>query len=209
MWFLDANNNGVYDAGDLTYNFGGLAGDKPVVGDWAGLGKSCVGLFRAGFLWVLDLNCNGTFDAASDAAFGFGGLAGDVPVVGAWTGGATKVGVVRAYAPAGVQTGPPFLWVLDNASATDKVQGDHLPAPGSFAFGGVACTTASVPGCTTANPLLTSDIFVTGDWQGTGVWHAGVYRAGNWLLDLTGAHTYDTFYQFGGVPTDQPIPGKW
>ena len=53
------------------------------------------------------------------------------------------------------------------------------------------------------------DIFVTGDWLGTGAYHAGVYRQGSWLLDLTGAHTYDTFFHFGGLPTDTPIIGVW
>jgi len=50
---------------------------------------------------------------------------------------------------------------------------------------------------------------VTGDWLGTGTTRAGIYRQGNWLMDLLGAHTYDTFYQFGGLPVDQPIVGKW
>jgi hypothetical protein len=98
-WFLDLNNNGVFDSGDVpialpgssaTYRFGGVTGDLPVVGDWLGTGKSCIGVFRSGFFWVFDLNCNGTFDgtdAGQDAAFPFGGLSGDVPVVGAWTGG--------------------------------------------------------------------------------------------------------------------------
>jgi hypothetical protein len=60
-WYLDANNDGVYDAGDLTYSFGGLTGsgglascqatpstcpDVPVVGDWMNTGKSCIGIFR-------------------------------------------------------------------------------------------------------------------------------------------------------------------
>jgi hypothetical protein len=228
QWFLDSNNNGVLDAGDTITNFGGIAGDLPVVGDWAGVGRSCIGVFRSGFLWVLDLNCNGTFDgvgAGQDTAFGFGGFAGDVPITGAFAGPgtATRVGFVRAYAPGGVQQGPPFLWVIDNAPATDKTQADHVPASGAlapFAFGGVACTSTSVPGCTTANPLLTSDIYVTGDWLNSGSWRAGVYRAGSWILDLgingAAVHTYDTFYQFGGCAAatcggkvDQPIVGKW
>ena len=103
----------MFDAGDFDYNFGGIAGDKPVVGDWKGAGKSCVGVFRSGFFWVLDLNCNGGFDgtdAGQDIAFPFGGVAGDVPVVGNWGGGpATRVGVVRCYAPAGVCQTPPFF----------------------------------------------------------------------------------------------------
>jgi len=200
QWFLDANNNGIYDAGDFTYAYGGIAGDKPVVGDWTGLGKACIGLFRQGFFWILDQNCNGSFDAP-DATFPFGGITGDVPVVGAWTGTTTKVGVVRAYAPGGVvgpctaasTVGCPFYWVEDSAATNaGSSAAVHQPAAGSFPYGG-----------------LFGDIFVTGDWLGTGTSRAGLYRSGNWIEDTTGAHTYDTFYQFGGVLNDQPLVAKW
>jgi hypothetical protein len=200
-WWLDTNNDGIFDAGDYTYQFGGIAGDIPVVGDWAGLGKSCVGLFRSGFFWVLDYNCNGTFDGTGtgqDVAFPFGGLAGDVPVVGAWTGGTFRVGVVRKYTPpGGSPQGWPFFWLLDSANANaGALPANHQPATtgptAPFAFGGI-----------------TGDLYVSGDWQSTGTYHAGIYRSGSWLLDLSGAHTYDTFFQFGGLATDQPITGKW
>jgi hypothetical protein len=216
QWFLDLNNNGIYDAGDLTYVFGGLAGDVPVVGDWAAIGKSCIGLVRQSYFFVLDVNCNGTYDGSGlgqDNAFAFGGLPGDVPVVGNFTGVGTRVAFVRAYAPGGVQQSPPFLWVIDNAPASDPVQTDHIAAGGSlspFPFGGVPCTGNPLPvGCAGGDPLKTPDIYLTGDWQGTGVSHAGIYRGGSWIQDLTGAHTYDTFFQFGGLPTDLPVVGKW
>jgi hypothetical protein len=199
-WYLDANDNGILDAGDITYHFGGLTGDVPVVGDWSGLGKSCIGIFRQGFFWILDWNCNGSFEGDVDATFPFGGISGDVPVVGAWTGKASRVGVVRKYAPGGVPQGPPFYWVLDSASVES--------GPGT-----VAAHQPSLSGATAPFPFGGDadglDMFVTGDWLGTGTSHAGVYRRGNWLLDLTGGHTYDTFYQFGGLPSDVPVTGKW
>ncbi len=48
-WWLDANNDGIFNAGDYTYQFGGLTGDLPVVGDWnavAGVSvhKDCIGV---------------------------------------------------------------------------------------------------------------------------------------------------------------------
>jgi hypothetical protein len=204
QWFLDANDNGVFDAGDFTYAFGGIAGDFPVVGDWAGLGKSCVGLFRSGFFWVLDLNCNGSFDgtdAGQDAAFPFGGVGGDVPIVGAWTGGTTKVGVVRKYAPGGVPIGNPFYWVFDAGTASaGGSPAAHQPDYGrSFAFGG-----------------LSGDVFVTGDWYNTSISAGGVFRNGLWVLDpaLPGEpqanHTQTPLtFGYGGVPGDVPITGKW
>src|SRR5205085_4478333 len=128
-WYLDANNDGVYGTGDFTYQFGGVPGDLPFVGDWTGLGKSCVGVFRNGFFWVLDLNCNGSYDGTpTDAAFPFGGVPGDVPVVGNWTGTTTRVGVVRKYVPAGVPQGNPFYWVLDGSAANaGSAAANHQP----------------------------------------------------------------------------------
>ena len=206
-WLLDTNGDGILDAGDYTYQFGGLAGDVPVVGDWTLAGKSCIGIFRQGFFWVLDLNCNGTFDGTpTDAAFPFGGLTNDVPVVGQWVAGQpTRVGVVRAYAPGGVvgacnassNAGCPFMWVFDsgnpNAGGSPAA---HQPATGAYPYGG-----------------LFGDVFVVGDWLANGYSRGGVYRQGIWLLDegLSGMnnHTYDTFFGYGGLPTDIPITGKW
>jgi hypothetical protein len=141
-WYLDANNNGVFDSGDYQYQFGGISGDIAFAGDWLGIGKSCVGIYRSnGSVWLLDLNCNGAFDnAPGDAFFPFGGIAGDVPVVGNWTGSGTRVGVVRKYAPAGVPQGNPFYWVLDNGAANAGTSAAaHQPdISRCFAFGGLA-----------------------------------------------------------------------
>jgi hypothetical protein len=91
LWILDANGNGSFDgtgAGqDFAFAFGGLSGDVPVVGDWNGDGRSKVGMFRQGFLWMLDANGNRQFDgtgAGQDLVFPFGGISGDKPMVGKW-----------------------------------------------------------------------------------------------------------------------------
>ena len=206
VWYLDANNNGIYDSNDYTYQFGGLAGDMPVVGDWNGVMgistfQSCIGIYRSvGSVWLLDLNCNGVYEGApTDAFFPFGGLTGDVPVVGNWTGSHTRVGVVRSYAPQGVPTTPPFFWVLDNGAANaGPLATSHQPASYCFAFGG-----------------LSGDVFVTGDWYNTGVSAAAVYRQGLWVLDagLPGApqtsHMSGWAFGYGGLTGDVPVPGNW
>lgn len=206
-WWLDANNNGVFDVGDYTYQFGGLTGDLPVAGDWnavAGVSghKDCIGVYRSqGSFWLLDLNCNGAFDnTPTDAFFPFGGLPGDVPVVGRWTGGTTQVGVVRKYAPGGVPQGNPFFWVPDAGLANaGNSPSNHPPLLADcFAYGG-----------------LTGDVFVTGDWNKTGTSQAGVYRAGFWVLDAAlpgapqAAHVPGFTFGYGGSTGDVPVPGKW
>jgi hypothetical protein len=200
QWFLDMNNSGVYDAGDVTYGFGGVTGDVPMVGNWSGVmgvsgPKDCIGVFRSGFFWVLDLNCNGSFDGTpADAAFPFGGLSGDVPVVGKFAGGFTRVGVVRKYAPMGVPQGEPFFWVLDGGDpGGGGSPAAHQPdIPRCFAFGGIA-----------------GDQYVVGDWLGIGSDRGGVYRSGLWVLDANGLHNPDLTLSFGGVATDKPVTGKW
>jgi hypothetical protein len=202
-WYLDANNNGIYDAGDYTYGYGGLSGDMPVVGDWMGLNKSCIGIYRTngGSFWLLDLNCNGSFEnTPTDAFFPFGGLPGDVPVVGSWAGGPTRVGVVRKYAPAGVPQGNPFFWVPDAGAANAGNTPANHPADITrcFAFGG-----------------LNGDVYVTGDWYGIGISQAGVYRNGLWVLDAgqpsqsQASHVTGFAFGYGGVPSDVPLTAKW
>jgi hypothetical protein len=206
-WWLDANNDGVFNAGDYTYQFGGVTGDLPVVGNWnnvagTSVNKTCIGIYRTqGSVWLLDLNCNGAFDnTPSDAFFPFGGLAGDVPVVGAWTGGTTRVGVVRKYAPGGVPQGNPFYWVPDAGAANAGNLPANHPAdiPNCFGFGGLA-----------------NDVFVTGDWYNKGTSTAGVYRVGFWVLDaaLPGApqsnHVPGLTFGYGGLAGDLPVTGKW
>jgi len=125
QWFLNLSGSGVYQAGvDLVTNYGGLANDMPVTGDWTGSGTTKIGLFRAGYLWVLNTTGSGTFSSA-DAVFPWGGIAGDVPVVGDWNAtGVTKVGVFRLG----------YFWVLDTT-------GTHIFTPGvsgAFPFGGAS-----------------------------------------------------------------------
>ena len=219
QWFLDTNNDGVWDPGDLGYPsgyaFGGIPGDIPVTGDWTGLGKSCIGLFRQGWSWLLDLNCNGSFDnAPPDAFFGFGGLfAGqpqaDVPVVGKWVAGRpTRVGVVRAYAPDGVPgpcasstafSGCPFFWVLDGSNPNaGNLPANHQPDANCFAFGG-----------------LFGDVFVDGNWDGGSTSMGGAYRGGFWVLDAghhgdpQSSQVPGLAFWYGGLASDVPVTGTW
>jgi len=209
-WFLDWNGNGVYDGPviDRQYQYGGVSSDVPIVGDWNGTGTSKVGIFRQGFLFLLNTTGTGSF-GSSDSVFAFGGLSGctgplpgyfnveppgscDIPVVGDWNkSGSSKVGVVRA-APG---TSQPFLWILDTTGA-HTISG----ASTVFAFGGIQ-----------------GDIPIVGDWKNTGNTQVGVFRNGFFWVEDTTANLPaipapgDTLlgFPYGGVPGDEPIVGKW
>jgi hypothetical protein len=97
-WYLDINDNGVFDAGDKTVIFG-QTGDVPVIGDWDGTHRIKLGLFRSG-AFILDMSghLSGVSTGNPDASFSFG-QAGDLPVAADWNGsGSSKVGVFRAGA---------------------------------------------------------------------------------------------------------------
>jgi hypothetical protein len=216
-WYLDYNGNGVFDGPifDKEYQYGGVPGDIPVVGDWNGSGFSKVGLFRAGFFWVLDTNGDGIFDPG-DQAFAYGGATGctvplpsfyaaepagscDIPVVGDWdSSGTTKVGIMRAYPG----TSQPFLWILDTEGAQQIIlPGQGVPNPSTiFAFGGI-------PG----------DVPIAGDFTGTGGVQVGVFRDGFfWVEDITAKlpaipQPLDILiaFPYGGISGDIPIVGQW
>ncbi len=193
LFLLDSNGDGVFDAGDATFNLGvGVQpGDIPVVGDWNGDGRTKVGLFRQGFFWILDSNGDGVFQQGIDATYAFGGVAEDVPVVGDWTGtGTSKIGLFRLG----------FYWILDaNGNGTlDNING--AGGDQAFAFGGMA-----------------GDVPLVGDWNGSGASKVGVFRQGFfWVLDANGNHTFDGTgpgqdfaFPFGGMGGDVPVVGKW
>jgi hypothetical protein len=193
IFILDSNGDGQFGASDAVFSLGvgTQAGDVPVVGDWNGDGRTKVGIFRQGFLWLLDYDGNGVFEQGSDRAYEFGGIAGDVPVVGDWDGsGFSKIGVFRAG----------FYWILDyngNGIVDDLNQQNGDKA---FAFGGA-------PG----------DVPVVGDWNGDGRSKVGVFRSGFlWVLDANGNFQFDgtgtgqdVAFAFGGVPGDKPVVGRW
>ncbi len=52
-------------------------------GQFAALPQNA-GIFRQGFLWILDVNGNEMMDIPPDPVYAFGGIAGDIPITGDW-----------------------------------------------------------------------------------------------------------------------------
>jgi len=187
LFILDTNGDGLIDTGDQIFNLGlgQVTGDIPVVGDWNGDGRTKTGIFRQGFLWILDTNGNGVYEAGIDQVIAYGGIQGDVPIVGDWTGtGTSKIGIFREG----------FLWILDangNGTFDGVAGGDYL-----FAFGGF-------PG----------DVPIAGDWNGNGISKVGIFRQGFlWVLDANGDQMIDAgdyVFGYGGFMGDKPVVGKW
>jgi hypothetical protein len=118
QWLL--RNSNTSGNPDITFSYGG-PGDLPVVGDWTGIGKTTIGVFRpAGSQlnnttvdqWLLR---NSNTAGNPDISFSYGGP-GDKPVAGDWTGtGKTTIGVFR---PAGSQSNNTTVdqWLLRNSN---------------------------------------------------------------------------------------------
>jgi len=186
QFILDLNHT-FNPAQSTTFNFVGyVSGDRTIVGDWNGDGRSKYGIYRNGTFY-LDYNGNGSWDGpAIDRQYTFTGYAaGDIPVLGDWTGDKkTKIGVYRDG-----------FWYLDlngngvwDGSSVDR----------SSAFGG----------------SHTTYIPVVGDWNGDGRAKIGYFKSGTWLLDYNGNGAWDGAsvdrqYAFGGTAGDQPVTGDW
>jgi hypothetical protein len=189
-WYFDSNGNGGWDGCDTDIcvnSFGGFREDIPVVGDWSGNGLINIGVYRNG-QWYLDHDGDGVLDDCSQdtCVKAFGGLRGDVPVAGDWTGDRkSKVGIYRNG-----------QWFLDknNNGAWDGCDIDTC----FDAFGG-----------------FKDDTPVIGDWNQSGKDRIGIYRKGQWFLDLNGNGAWDgcevdaCIGPFGGFKDDIPVIGDW
>ncbi len=198
-WYLDSNQNGIWDPGFDTVMAWGIAGDIPIVGDWNGSGTKQIGVFRDGW-WYLDypgtgawVGCGAPADQTKDVCMPWG-IAGDIPVVGDWNGsGKIKIGVFRDG-----------WWYLDY--------------PGTGAW--VGCGAPADQTKDVCMPWgIAGDIPVVGDWNGSGKIKIGVFRNGWWYLDYPGTGAWvgcgapadpskDACIPWG-IVGDIPVVGDW
>jgi hypothetical protein len=187
-WYLDINNNGAWDGTptDRTFSWGKQPGDIPIIGDWNGDGITETGIFRSGGTWYLDINNNGAWDnTPTDKTFSWGKQPGDIPITGDWNGdGITETGIFRP------STG--FYLDMNNNGIWDPTIDKML------AWSGLG--------------LQPNDIPVTGDWNGDDITEAGIFRNGDWYLDINNNGIWnsgtDIIYPIGQLG-DKPVTGKW
>jgi len=222
-FYLDANGDNIWDAGDKVEYFGvtGIPGvtlnDVPVAGDWDGTGVMRIGVFHCPVVslgpctWFIDLNNNGQWDGefGGDRVWANFGLAGDIPVVGDWTGdGKSKIGVIRCT-PGSTN---PCVWYLDmgNRHTYDPAtvgilflgQAGDLPAVGSWLPNPISpAVEIGVVHCPTIGGACT--------WT---VDSAGMTAHANPTpIDVRpSATTAGAFTALGGFqPGDVPVMGNW
>ena len=174
-----ANSEGV---ADVAFGFG-MAGWKPLAGDWDGDGRDTIGLFQAAAAQFYLRNSNSS--GLADVSFGYGDASqGDqyILVMGDWNGdGVDTIGLYHK---------PSAAWFLRNSNSEGV-------ADVTFGFG--------VPG-SEWTPIV-------GDWNGDGVDTIGLYDPATGMFYLRNSHTTgvaDIAFPYGAIGSGwTPLIGDW
>jgi hypothetical protein len=210
-WALRTENS----PGAKEYRFWwGYAADKPVTGDWDGLGTDTIGLYRYGE-WIL----SNTIENPSRDENVWWGYAADKPVTGDWDGlGTDTIGLYRDGE-----------WILsntiENPSRDENVwwgRATDIPVTGDWNGDGTDTIGLYRDGewilsNTIENPSrdenvwwgLATDIPVTGDWNEDGKDTIGLYRDGEWILSDTIKNPSRNHDFWWGLAGCIPVTGAW
>jgi Putative Ig domain len=198
-WYLDSNNNQLWDSGiDAVVSFG-EPGDIPVVGDWNHDGNLRIGVVRPtsyGYAWYVQTGCSSganvcNYDPNYTDAFTFyWGQKGDAPVVGGWDfltpPGPLRIGIVRSG-----------MWIVNTAYCPGQVTCNGYT--GTNPNGGGSEKDFSFTGSGNGSPVV-------GDW-GLGYLSVGTFSSGAWnVVDRNLAYYGSWNY---GEPGDVPVVGPW
>jgi protocatechuate 3,4-dioxygenase beta subunit len=190
----------------------------PVVGDYNGDGVCDIGVFVNG-QWFLDLNGNGRWDAGD--LWAQLGADGDLPVTGDWDeDGKEDIGI---FGPAWPRdpwaiVREPGLPDADNFPTQPEGKMKNVPPTAEDAASGARVMRRTARGTSRADIIdhvfhfgTAGDIPVSGDWNGDGIRQIGVFRDGQWNLDLNGDGRFtevDAAVTFGEAG-DLPVVGDF
>jgi serine-aspartate repeat-containing protein C/D/E len=188
---------------------------KPIVGDFDGDGRDEVGIFVDG-QWFIDLNGNGHWDA-QDLWIQLG-TDMDAPVTGDWDGdGKSDVGIYGPEWDKDHRAIPREPGLPDPANNARVKAKNQPPAPPE-ATDGARIMRRSQQGSLRADVIdhvfrygNAGDIPISGDWNGDGIDTIGIFRGGNWRMDVNAdgrLNSRDRKTDFG-QPGDYPIVGDW
>ncbi|MBI2824506.1 MAG: hypothetical protein HYX69_07465 [Planctomycetia bacterium] len=206
-WFIDLNDNGAWDAGDLYAVLGGK-GDQPLAGDWDGDGKADIGVFGPD-----------RSSAAADEA-GLPDAQNDAPAREPDTGDASRpLRALKLTADGSFRADPvDHVFVFDGDGGTavaGDFNGDGIDSLAIFRDGH---WWVDVDGDGQASDAdfdfqfgAAGDQPIVGDFDGDGVDQIGIFRNGTWLIDANNSHSRDRGdKQFKlGRAGDLPTVGDW
>jgi hypothetical protein len=192
----------------------GLAGARPICGDFDGDGQIDLGLFVGG-CWYIDMNRNGQWD--QEDLFIRLGEAGDQPVTGDWNGdGKTDIGIFGNARKGDAErlVAEPGLPDADNS-----VQGFRKNAPpAQVAAEATRTLQLTAAGAARADRIdhvmqfgASGDLAVSGDFNGDGIDTIGVFRHGRWTLDTDGDGRFtdrDATFDYGSADS-LPVVGDF
>ena len=214
QWFIDLNDNGVWDAGDLWARLG-HKGDRPVTGDWDGDGKTDIGIY--GRAWRGDPRALAHEPGIPDPHNENTAVQKNVPR----PENQTPVGKRTLQL---TSTGKPRADLIDHVFLYGTA-GDH-PVVGDWNGDGTATIAVFRNGVwhrdmdgdgkwtkadRTAHFGQPGDLPVAGDFNGDGIDELGIYRDGVWYIDTNGNGVIDPedqVFELGG-PGDKPVVGDW
>jgi serine-aspartate repeat-containing protein C/D/E len=192
----------------------GIPGAIPVTGDFNGDGTSEMGLYYKGE-WFVDLNRNGRWDG--EDMWAQLGDEHDLPVTGDWDGdGKDDIGIYGPQwplDPRAIEREPGLPDPSNNPITRPK----NIP-PEQEEAAGIRVLQRSEVGAERAD--LIDHVFqyggsthvpVSGDWNGDGIHAIGIFRDGQWQLDMNGDGKYtdaDVSIEFGREG-DQPVVGDF
>jgi hypothetical protein len=194
----------------------GMRDAIPITGDFNGDGVSDIGVFKDG-QWFIDVNGNGVWDEGD--LWAKLGYEGDKPVAGDWDGdGKDDIGVFgRAWAgdPRHIAHEP---GLPDSHNVKKGSREKNVPPPPHKATMGVRALKLTSRGETRADVIdhvfnygTPHDVPLVGDWNGDGTDTIGVFRDGQWYLDVDGDGKWtsvDKTHRFG-QKGDVPVVGDF
>jgi protocatechuate 3,4-dioxygenase beta subunit len=213
-WFIDLNDNGVWDAGDLWAKLG-HHGDRPVTGDWDGDGKTDIGIY--GPAWRNDPRAIAHEPGLPDPHNPNTDKLKNIPrpqdktAIGNRTLKRTSDGKPRTDLIDHV-----FLYGTpgDHPLVGDW-NGDGIDTIGVFRDGMLRRDTNGdgkrSKGDASSQFGYHGDKPLSGDFNGDGVDEIAVYRDGTWYIDTNNNGVIDDadmVVHLGG-PGDTPVVGDW
>lgn len=215
LWFIDLNNNGTWDEGDLWLQLG-QAGDRPVAGDWDGDGKTDVGIF--GPAWAADELAVAAEPGLPDVDNRRQGPPKNLPPDASSQAVGTRAMRLTSRGPLRVDVIDHVFFFGGSGAipVTGDWNGDGITNIGVFAEGRWILDVDG-DGRLTATDLVIEgfgrpgDLPVVGDWNGDGVDDLGIWRDGTFYLDADGDRrlsAQDRVLALG-QPGDLPVAGDF